>query len=84
MSDTDRHVYQRFAALLEKSIGLEPGETTPQDTFSGLEMDSLALVELTVAVEEEFGVQLSDDELDADATLADAAGVISGKTVAST
>lgn len=78
MSDT----YQRLVDLLSGSFGLDAADITPDSTLGGLELDSLALVELSVASQEEFGVELDDSEVDLGSTIAHAAGVISGKLTA--
>ncbi|MCD0484165.1 acyl carrier protein [Streptacidiphilus sp. ASG 303] len=75
-------VYGRLVKLLVSGFGLEPKEIAPDDTFSGLELDSLALVELSIAAQEEFGVPISDDDLGPNDTVAHAAEVIAGKAVA--
>ncbi|MFF3399027.1 acyl carrier protein [Streptomyces sp. NPDC002659] len=72
-------VYDRLIKLLAEGFGLEPAEVGPEDTLGHLELDSLALVELTVAVEEEFGVALSDDDVSQKSTLNQAAQVIEQK-----
>ncbi|MGW6568393.1 acyl carrier protein [Streptomyces sp. NPDC054975] len=78
MSDT----YPRLVQLLVKNFGFETDEVTPEDTFSKLELDSLALVELTLTVQQEFGVKLSDDDLGSEDTLGQAVEVIERKLVA--
>ncbi|MGW5851287.1 acyl carrier protein [Streptomyces sp. NPDC055254] len=77
MSDT----YPRLVQLLVKNFGFETDEVGPEDTFSKLELDSLALVELTLTVQQEFGVKLSDDDLGSEDTLGQAASVIESKLV---
>ncbi|MEV6650782.1 acyl carrier protein [Streptomyces sp. NPDC051219] len=77
MSDT----YERLVQLLVKSFGFEAGEVETEHTFSHLELDSLALVELTLHVQQEFGIQLTDDDLSGDDTLAQAVNVIESKLV---
>ncbi|MEU5366087.1 acyl carrier protein [Streptomyces sp. NPDC005925] len=77
MSDT----YPRLVQLLVKNFGFETDEINPEDTFSQLELDSLALVELTLTVQQEFGIKLSDDDLGSDDTLGQAAEVIESKLV---
>ncbi|GAA2461994.1 acyl carrier protein [Streptomyces mauvecolor] len=71
-------VYERFVGLLA-SFGVERGEVEPGHTFTELELDSLALVELTLLVQEEFGVKIGDDDLAAHDTIAQAAAVIGSK-----
>ncbi|KAA0942496.1 MULTISPECIES: acyl carrier protein [Streptomyces] len=78
MNDT----YERVVRLLVRNFGFETGDVSPADTFSELELDSLALVELTLAVQQEFGVKLTDDDLGAQSTLEEAVKVIESKPVA--
>ncbi|MEU9857882.1 phosphopantetheine-binding protein [Streptomyces sp. NPDC047974] len=72
-------VYDRLVQLLVANFGFATDEVTPEDTFRGLELDSLALVELTLAVQQEFGVELTDDDLNADDTLEQAVKLIESK-----
>ncbi|MER5472070.1 acyl carrier protein [Streptomyces sp. NPDC002935] len=75
MSDTS----DRLIALLVRVCGLEADEISPEVTFRSLEVDSLALVELGLAAQQEFGVPIKDDELELDATVADAAAMVEKK-----
>ncbi|WP_424217653.1 acyl carrier protein (plasmid) [Streptomyces sp. BI20] len=77
MSDT----FPRLVQLLVANFGFETDEVAPSDTFGTLELDSLALVELTLTVQQEFGIGLSDDEFDADSTLEQVTKVIESKLV---
>lgn len=72
-------VYDRLIKLLADGFGLEATELSPDNKLGDLEMDSIALVELTVAVEEEFGVALTNDEVGPGTTLAGAAECIEKK-----
>jgi acyl carrier protein len=75
-------VYERLVRLLVANFGFETDEVAPGDTFSNLELDSLALVELALTVQEEFGVDLADDDLGSENTLEQAAEVIASRLVA--
>jgi acyl carrier protein len=75
MEDT----YKRLVELLTSTFGLDPGSITPASTLSALELDSLALVELSVAAQEEFDVPIEDSELGLESTVGQAAEIISGK-----
>ncbi|GGQ48982.1 acyl carrier protein [Streptomyces mutabilis] len=77
MSDT----YERLVQLLVKNFGFDTDEVAREDTFSKLELDSLALVELTLAVQQEFKIKLTDDDLDANDTMEQAVKVIESKPV---
>ncbi|KUJ69432.1 hypothetical protein ACZ90_11080 [Streptomyces albus subsp. albus] len=74
--------YDRLVSLLANGFGIEPGEVTPETTFTELDLDSLALVELTLSAQDEFGIQLDDDELQGAYTLGQTAGVLDAKRVA--
>ncbi|HEY9441369.1 MAG TPA: phosphopantetheine-binding protein [Streptomyces sp.] len=74
-------VYNRMVKLLQAGFGLEADEITPEQTFSDLELDSLALVELSLAAQEEFGVPVNDEDISAHDTISQAAEVIAAKGV---
>lgn len=69
-------VYPRLVSLVATSFGIPEDQITPDTTFEDLEFDSLALVELAVSVQQEFGVEIEEDALDAKDTLARAAELI--------
>ena len=55
-----------FTALRDILAGLlkvEPKEITPEATFNDLGLDSLAVVELSLVLEKDLGVKITDDEL---------------------
>jgi acyl carrier protein len=74
-------VYDRLVTLLTSTVGLQKHEIEPDRTFNDLEVDSLALVELTLVAQKEFGVPLSDEELSPWDTIAQAAKIIERKGV---
>jgi acyl carrier protein len=74
-------VYPRLAELIAASFGIPEREINPDVTFEDLELDSLALVELVLTVEQEFGVTIGDDALKSQDTLAHAAELIDIKDV---
>jgi acyl carrier protein len=54
---------ERLRDILARTLGTAPGDPETDFVQSGL-LDSLALVELLVAVEEEFAITFSPDELE--------------------
>ena len=59
MSDT----LERVKGIIVDLLGVEPDQITPDARFrEDLEADSLDLVELIMAMEEEFDGEISDDE----------------------
>ena len=53
-------ILDRIQKIIEDETGIE-AEVTMESTFEDLELDSLDLVELTVACEDEFGIELALD-----------------------
>ena len=59
MTDT----LERVKGIIVDLLGVEPDQVTPEARFrEDLEADSLDLVELIMAFEEEFEGEISDDE----------------------
>ena len=59
MSDT----LERVKGIIADLLGVEPSQVTPEARFrEDLEADSLDLVELIMAFEEEFDGEISDEE----------------------
>ncbi|MDD4322754.1 MAG: acyl carrier protein [Dehalococcoidales bacterium] len=51
-------------AICKVNPGIDEAKITPDSTFIGdLEMDSLSMVELSLAMEDSFGITLPDEEL---------------------
>lgn len=73
-------IFTRFSALLAERFGVPAGEIVPEATFADLELDSIALVELGMAVEDEFGVKIAEGELTDEDDLARAVHLIAAST----
>lgn len=55
--------FERVVALVVDQLGVDEDEVTKESRFrEDLEADSLDLVELIMAFEEEFGGEISDDD----------------------
>jgi acyl carrier protein len=55
--------FERVKAIIVEQLGVEAEEVTPEARFrEDLEADSLDLVELIMAFEDEFGGEISDEE----------------------
>ncbi|HEV8432715.1 MAG TPA: acyl carrier protein [Thermoanaerobaculia bacterium] len=56
-------VEERVKSIIVEQLGVDAEEVTPEASFvEDLGADSLDTVELIMAFEEEFGVEISDDE----------------------
>ncbi len=59
----DQGTFERVKALVVKLLGVAPEKVTMEARFrEDLEADSLDLVELIMAFEEEFGGEISDED----------------------
>ena len=55
--------FERTKGIIVELLGVDPEQVTPEANFrDDLEADSLDLVELIMAFEEEFGGEISDEE----------------------
>lgn len=69
-------VFTRLAPIIAEHLGIENRTIEPTDKFDDLGADSLDGIELVMAVEEEFGVSLNDDELDGLLTVGDVVALV--------
>lgn len=65
-------IFEKLAALLAEQFSVEADSITMETTFEDLGADSLDIVELSMALEEEFGVEeLAEEDLSNISTVAD-------------
>jgi len=69
----------RLSDLLINRFGVPQEELRDDARLTDLDLDSLALVELGMIVENEFGVKIREDDVSPEDTIADLAVVIAGK-----
>ena len=55
-------IFEKLAALLAEQFSVDVDSITMDTTFEDLNADSLDIVELTMAVEEEFGLENMDED----------------------
>ena len=55
-------IFEKLAALLSEQFGVDVDSITMDTSFEDLGADSLDIVEMTMAVEEEFGLEDRDEE----------------------
>jgi len=72
--------FERFRKCAVEVLSVEPEKVTPEAKFGDdLDADSLDLVELVMALEEEFGVSVPEDELEGIVTVGEAYQLIVAK-----
>ncbi|MCJ7550605.1 MAG: acyl carrier protein [Anaerolineae bacterium] len=75
--------YSKIKAIIVDTLAVEEDKITPEANFrDDLGADSLDLVELIMAFEDEFGNRISDDDARSITTVQGAVDFVSGKTQA--
>ncbi|WP_370326312.1 acyl carrier protein [Euzebya sp.] len=72
-------VYDKIVSMLDDKFGIAPDEISREATFEALDLDSLDLVEFSMAAEDELGVKISDDEAAELKTVGDAVTLLESK-----
>jgi acyl carrier protein len=73
-------IYDRVKKVVVEELGVKEEEVTESASFTeDLGADSLDLVELVMALEEEFGIDIPDDEVNSIKTVGDAINYIENK-----
>ena len=75
------NVDEKVKEIIKEQLGVESEEITPEASFvNDLGADSLDTVELIMAFEESFNIEISDEEADKIATVKDAVQYIHSHT----
>ena len=73
-------IEQRMNGLLVSELGLDAAKLSPEARFEeDLEVDSLGVVELLMALEDEFGVSIPDEEAESIGTVGQAVDIVIAK-----
>ena len=72
--------FERFKKCAVEVLAVDPAKVTPEANFADdLDADSLDLVELVMALEEEFDVTVDEDELEGIETVGQALTLVTNK-----
>ncbi len=64
MAMTDQEILTGLGEIIDEVAGVPAEEVTPEKSFVGdLGIDSLSMVEIAVAAQDKFGVEIPDDQL---------------------
>lgn len=76
----DQELFARFTKCAVEVLSVDAAKITPEASFGDdLDADSLDLVELVMALEEEFGVEVPEEELDGIGTVGQAYDLVVSK-----
>lgn len=76
-------VESKIKSIIAEQLGVKPEEVTPNASFvDDLGADSLDTVELIMALEEEFGIEIPDEDAEKMKTVGDAIKYIEEKAAA--
>lgn len=69
-------IFEKVADIVAETMSVDADELTPETTFESLSADSLDLIQLVSAIEEDMGITIDDDDLTSIKTLGDAVAMI--------
>ncbi|HWQ72839.1 MAG TPA: acyl carrier protein [Desulfitobacteriaceae bacterium] len=69
-------VFKKVKSIVVDQLGVDEGDVTLETTFEELNADSLDIVELIMALEEEFDLDIPDEEAEKIRTVGDAVNYI--------
>jgi acyl carrier protein len=75
---TEQEILEGLGEIVEDIAGVPAAEVTPEKSFvDDLDIDSLAMVEIAVAAQDKFGVEIPDDQLKDLTTVQDVVNYVS-------
>ena len=64
MALTEQDILKGLGEIVDEIAGVPADEVTPEKSFvDDLDIDSLSMVEIGVAAQDKFGVEIPDDQL---------------------
>jgi acyl carrier protein len=83
MALTEQEILVGLGEILDEVAGVPADQVTPEKTFvDDLDIDSLSMVEIAVAAQDKFGVEIPDDHLKDLTTVQSVIDYVLGATVA--
>jgi acyl carrier protein len=75
MAVTQEEVLNKIKEIVPK-FGVEPNDVTNESTLEDLDMDSLDVVEIMQAIEDDLGIRVPDEDLEDLSTIGDAVAAV--------
>ncbi|GIH29004.1 hypothetical protein Aph01nite_73140 [Acrocarpospora phusangensis] len=64
MAVTEQEILAGLGKIINEITGIPASDVTPEKSFvDDLDIDSLSMVEIAVAAQDEFGAEIPDDQL---------------------
>lgn len=76
---TDKEIFDRIVAIIQESQGADFEVTEDLSLKDDLGADSVDLMEFILTIEDEFGIEISDEEIDQLQSVADVVAIIKAK-----
>ncbi len=73
------NIFDKVKSIVANQLGVDEADITVETTFDDLNADSLDVVELIMALEEEFDIEIPDEDSEKIKTIGDAAEYIKAK-----
>ena len=74
-------LFEEIATTLAGVVGIDSAEVTPDKTLAALDVDSLALAEVIVSLEDRLGLLIPDDDWSRFSTIGALASYLEGHSV---
>lgn len=76
----DQELFARFTKCAVDTLSVDASKVVPEARFKeDLDADSLDLVEMVMALEEEFGIEVPEEEVESIKTVGEAFNLITSK-----
>jgi len=76
---TEKEIFDRIVTIIEERQGEDFVVTEALSLKDDLDADSVDLMEFVLTLEDEFGIEISDEEIDQLQSVADVVAIIKGK-----
>jgi len=76
---TEKEIFDRVVTIIQERQGADFVVTEALSLKDDLDADSVDLMEFVLTLEDEFGIEISDEEIDQLQSVADVVGTIKGK-----
>lgn len=73
------NIFEKVKSIVAEQLGVDAGEIALETSFDDLNADSLDVVELIMALEEEFDIEIPDEDAEKIKTVGDAVDYIKDK-----